>query len=52
MQNQQIEVVRINALFDVELERLKSLWGGAPPGSMGILPVAPPASAPRKAASK
>jgi len=53
--NQQAEVVRINKLFDVELERLKRLWSGAQPGSMGVLAVAPlaatSASAPRKAAS-
>ena len=50
--NQQAEVVRINSLFDVELERLKRLWGGAQPGSMGVLAVAQSsaASAPRKAA--
>jgi len=56
VQNQQSEVVRINSLFDVELERLKRLWGGAVPGSMGVLATAPTAalvaSAPRKAASK
>ena len=53
VQNQQAEVVRINSLFDVELERLKRLWGGAQPGSMGVLAVAQasPASAPRKAAA-
>ncbi len=54
--NQQAEVVRINSLFDVELDRLKRLWSGAQPGSMGVLAVAPTAaaaaSAPRKAASK
>lgn len=54
--NQQAEVVRINNLFDVELERLKRLWGGAQPGSMGVLAMAPEAassaSASRKAASK
>ena len=52
--NQQAEVVRINTLFDLELERLKRLWGGAQPGSMGVLAVAQApaaASAPRKAAS-
>jgi len=54
--NQQAEVVRINALFDVELERLKRLWAGAVPGSMGVLTptsatAAAAASAPRKAAS-
>jgi Domain of unknown function (DUF4124) len=46
MLNQQTEIVRINALYDVELERLKSLWGGATPGSMGVLPVTSAASAP------
>lgn len=33
--NQQAEVVRINGLFDQELERLKKLWAGAQPGSLG-----------------
>ena len=47
IQNQQTEVVRINALFDVELARLRKLWAGAPAGSMGVLPVAAAASAPR-----
>ncbi|MCB2021680.1 MAG: DUF4124 domain-containing protein [Rhizobacter sp.] len=43
--NQQAEIVRINKLYDVELERLKRLWAGALPGSMGSLPVVPPARA-------
>jgi hypothetical protein len=43
--NQQAEIVRINRLYDVELERLKRLWAGALPGSMGSLPVVPPARA-------
>jgi hypothetical protein len=43
--NQQAEMVRINKLYDVELERLKRLWAGALPGSMGSLPVVPPARA-------
>ena len=51
MQNQHAEEVRINNLYDVELERLKRLWAGAPPGSMGVLPVPAAASAPRKAAA-
>ncbi len=34
VQNQQIEVVRINALYDAELARLRKLWAGAPPGSL------------------
>ncbi|WP_140634773.1 DUF4124 domain-containing protein [Methylibium rhizosphaerae] len=35
VQNQQAEVVRITALYDQELERLKKLWAGAQPGSLG-----------------
>ena len=44
LQNQKLEAVRVNALYDAELERLKRLWGGAQPGSMGL--VAGSASAP------
>lgn len=36
---QQAELERINKLYDVELERLRRLWGGAPAGSLG--PMAP-----------
>lgn len=36
--NQQVEVERVTALFDAELARLKKLWGGADPGSLGPLP--------------
>lgn len=43
--NQQAELVRINTLYDAELERLRKLWGGAQPGSLGVLPPALPASA-------
>lgn len=43
--NQQTEIVRINKLYDAELERLKRLWAGAPPGSMGSLPAVPPVRA-------
>ena len=50
LQNQQIEVVRVNKLYDTELERLKKLWLGAQPGSMGVLP-GQPASALRQGAS-
>lgn len=35
VQNQQIEVVRINNLYDAELARLRKLWGGALPGTLG-----------------
>ena len=38
VQNQQTEVVRINELYDVELARLRKLWGGAQPGSLGPVP--------------
>ncbi len=43
-QNQRLEIVRIDKLYDAELERLKKLWGGAQPGSMGM--IAGAASAP------
>ena len=36
--NQEAELVRINKLHDVELERLRRLWAGAAPGSMGPVP--------------
>jgi hypothetical protein len=45
--NQEAELVRINALYDVELTRLKRLWAGAAPGSLGALPT--PATAPQAA---
>lgn len=41
-QNQQIDVARINALYDAELARLKKLWAGAPAGSLGPLPQSAP----------
>ena len=37
MQNQRLEVLRIDKLYDAELERLKKLWAGAQPGSLGTL---------------
>jgi hypothetical protein len=45
IQNQQVEVLRINDLFNSELVRLRKLWAGAAPGSLG------PASAPQTAAA-
>ena len=42
IQNQQVELVRVNTLYDNELERLKKLWAGAQPGSMGVLASTPP----------
>lgn len=38
VQGQQGEVARINATYDIELVRLRKLWGGAQPGSLGPLP--------------
>lgn len=35
---QEAERSRINRLYDIELERLRRLWAGAAPGSMGPLP--------------
>jgi hypothetical protein len=40
MGNQEAELVRVNRLYDTELERLKKLWGGTRPGSMGPNPQA------------
>ena len=39
--NQKTEVARINALYDVELARLRKLWAGAPAGSLGPVPGTP-----------
>lgn len=47
VQNQELEVTRIDQLYDAELERLKKLWQGAQPGSLGAL-AGGAASAPRK----
>jgi hypothetical protein len=52
MQNQQAETLRINALFDAELQRLRRLWGGVRPGSMGALPAAAPVSEPSHEAAR
>ncbi len=38
--NQEAELVRVNRLYDVELDRLRKLWAGARPGSLGPLPTA------------
>jgi hypothetical protein len=46
---QQAELDRINRLYDAELARLKLLWAGAVPGSLG--PIVPAASASPVAAS-
>lgn len=49
IQNQKAEQVRVIKLYDDELERLRKLWSGARPGSMGVITSSDAASAPRKA---
>jgi len=51
--NQAAELARVNKIYDAELERLRKLWGGAQPGSLGPMPVvAPlPAAAPARPAA-
>ena len=41
--NQEAELGRVSRLFDAELTRLRRLWAGAAPGSMGplVVPMAP-----------
>jgi hypothetical protein len=51
------EVKRINKLYDAELARLRKLWAGAQPGSLGPVPgpqatVAPAAASPSPTALK
>ena len=50
MQNQKLEVVRIDKNYDDELDRLRKLWNGARPGSLGALAAAstPAAAPPRR----
>jgi hypothetical protein len=48
---QAAELGRINRMYDAELDRLRRLWAGAAPGSLGPLPSAS-ASAPRSAAAR
>jgi hypothetical protein len=38
VQNQQTEIGRIDRLYDLERDRLRALWKGAPPGSLGPAP--------------
>ena len=51
---QRAEIQRVNSFFDLELDRLRRLWAGAPPGSLGPMPEAgsapatPPAATPRR----
>ena len=53
IKDQRSELERINALYDTELERLKLLWGGAQPGSVGApVPSTAASAPPRKSATK
>jgi hypothetical protein len=47
VQNQELEILRIGQRFDAELVRLRQLWSGRQPGSMGRLAVTA-ASAPSR----
>ena len=51
--NQEAEFGRVTSSFNAELERLRKLWAGAAPGSLGPLVAqpAPPAAEARKTAS-
>jgi hypothetical protein len=40
MANQEAEIGRINKLYDAELDRLRRLWAGAQPGTLGPLAAA------------
>ncbi|MEP6876818.1 MAG: DUF4124 domain-containing protein [Burkholderiales bacterium] len=46
VKNQKDEVLRIEDRYDAELARLKLLWGGARPGSMGMIAASASAPAP------
>ena len=51
--NQEAELVRINKIYDTELDRLRRLWAGAQPGSLGPMAAPPPLkAAPKPAASQ
>ncbi len=49
--NQETELGRINQLYDAELERLRRLWAGTAPGSLGPLVAHGGASSPAKRAA-
>ena len=50
--NQTTELDRVNKIYDAELERLRRLWNGAPPGSLGPMPAAAPPPAASRPASR
>lgn len=49
--NQTAELERVNKLYDAELERLRRLWSGATPGSLGPMPVVAPLAPPKPASA-
>jgi len=50
--SQQAEIVRISALYDAELARLRKLWSGAVPGTLGPIAPVQTASAPVKSTAE
>jgi len=48
--NQAVELDRLNKIYDAELDRLRRLWSGATPGSLGPMPVVAPATPPKPVA--
>lgn len=46
---QAAELERVNKFYDVELERLRKLWAGAQPGTLGPMPMPEPTPAARPA---
>ena len=48
--NQEAELVRINKIYDAELDRLRRLWSGAQAGSLGPMALPPPVKPPTKPA--
>lgn len=49
---QATEIGRINKIYDIELARLRQLWAGASPGSLGPMEAPPPKAAPAKPAGR
>ena len=37
IQTQEAELLRVNRIYDLELEHLRKLWKGAPPGSISLV---------------
>jgi hypothetical protein len=50
--SQQAEIVRISALYDAELARLRKLWSGAVPGTLGPIAPVQTAAAPVKSTAE